>query len=303
MARGGSDGARWLLLIHQIPPKPAYLRVKTARRLLQTGAVAIKNTVYTLPRTDATREDFQWLSQEIVRGGGEAVVCEARFVQGMRDKDLEDLFNRARNADYRTLADEARKSRDPARLRKRLDEIVAIDFFSAPGRAAAERALAGRKQAREPVLMKGPIRPQDLRRRTWVTREGVGIDRMGSAWLIRRFIDRAARFKFVPAKGYQPRPREIRFDMFEAEFTHEGDRCTFEVLIDRLGLDDPGLRPIAEIVHDVDLKDDKFGRDETRGLEVLISAIRERHASDEQRLARSSGVFDDLYEYFRRKRT
>src|SRR4029077_21228180 len=126
-----------------------------------------------------------------------------------------------------------------------------------------ERALSGLESQASAPPPGQRARREDYRRRVWVTREGVGIDRMGSAWLIRRFIDPAARFKFVSAKGYVPKPRELRFDMFEAEFTHEGDRCTFEVLIERMGLDDPGLRPLAEIVHDVDLKDAKFRRDET----------------------------------------
>jgi hypothetical protein len=300
----GSGGKnRWLLLIHQLPPKPAYLRVKIARRLLRTGAIAIKNTVYVLPNNDQSREDFQWIVQEIVRGGGEALVCESRLVVGLQDRDLEDLFNRARNADYLALTGRARRKRAAARLKKRLSEIVAIDFFAAPGRAAAEQAVVGKPASPAGDLAGRRIRREDYRGRTWVTRQGVGIDRMGCAWLIRRFIDPAARFKFVPAKGYAPRPREVRFDMFEAEFTHEGDRCSFEVLIDRMNLDDPGLRPLAEIIHDVDLKDSKFRRNETRGLEVLVDALRERHASDEDRLARSAGVFEDLYEYFRRKRT
>jgi len=293
---------RWLFLIHQIPPKPAYLRVKIARRLPRTGAVAVKNTVYALPRNDQAREDFQWIAQEIARSGGEAMVCEATLVEGLRDRDLEDLFNRVRNADYRAIVEEARGRRDAARLRKRLAEVVKIDYFAAPGRAAAERALSGLESKASGPAPGRRERREDYRRRVWVTREGVGIDRMGSAWLIRRFIDPAARFKFVPAKGYVPKPRELRFDMFEAEFTHEGDRCTFEVLIERMGIDDPGLRPLAEIVHDVDLKDAKFRRDETRGLEVLVDALRQRHASDEDRLARSGGVFEDLYEYFRKKR-
>jgi len=126
---------------------------------------------------------------------------------------------------------------------------------------------------------------------------------MASAWLIRRFIDPDARFKFVPPKGYNPLPDELRFDMFEAEFTHEGDRCTIEVLIDRIGLADPALAPIAEIVHDIDLKDSKFGRQETIGIERLIAGIAMAHKEDETRLTRASLVFDDLYEYFKRKRS
>jgi len=143
--------------------------------------------------------------------------------------------------------------------------------------------------------------PDEFRGRVWVTRKGVHIDRIGSAWLIRRFVDPDARFKFVVAKGYTPAPDELRFDMFEAEFTHDGDQCTFEVLLARLGLDDPALRPIAEIVHDIDLKDGKFQHPETVGLDHLIAGIALRHRDDEPRLRDGAAVFEGLYEYFRRK--
>ena len=123
---------------------------------------------------------------------------------------------------------------------------------------------------------------------------------MASAWLIKRFIDPEARFKFVPSKGYRPLADEVRFDMFEAEFTHEGDRCTFEVLIEKFGLDDRTLRPVAQIVHDIDLKDSKFGRPEVPGIDRLVAGIAMAHREDEERLARGSAVFEDLYEYFRR---
>ncbi len=133
------------------------------------------------------------------------------------------------------------------------------------------------------------------RGRTWVTRTGIKMDRMASAWLIRKLIDPEARFKFVPAKGYQPERGELRFDMFEAEFTHEGELCTFEVLVQRFGLTDPALRAIAEIVHDIDLKDAKYGREEAPGIGQLVAGIAAAHADDEARLARGSALFDDLY--------
>ena len=132
-------------------------------------------------------------------------------------------------------------------------------------------------------------------RRTWVTRTGIKVDRMASAWLIRRFIDPAARFEFVAAKGHTPAAGELSFDMFDAEFTHEGDLCTFEVLVRRFGLDDPGLRHLAEIVHDIDLKDAKFGREEAPGIGQLVAGIAAAHADDEERLARGTALFEDLY--------
>jgi len=135
----------------------------------------------------------------------------------------------------------------------------------------------------------------------WVTRKGIHVDRMASAWLIGRFIDPEAKFKFVPARGYQPENREIRFDMFEADFTHEGDRCTFEVLVQRRKLNDPALRPIAEIVHDIDLKDGKFGRPETPRIERLITGICTVHKEDEARLVRASAILEDLHVSFARR--
>ena len=139
------------------------------------------------------------------------------------------------------------------------------------------------------------IAPTDYQGRTWVTRAGIKVDRMASAWLIRKFIDPGARFKFVPAKGYRPEPGEVRFDMFEAEFTHEGDGCTFETLVQRFGLRAPGLRHLAEIVHDIDMKDGKYGRDEAAGIGQLIAGIAASHPDDEARMERGAALFDDLF--------
>ena len=322
-----SSEGRWLLLIHQLPPKPDYFRVKIWRRLQRLGAVAIKNSVYVLPKNDQTQEDFQWVLREIVEGGGEASLCEARFIDGLSNDQVEALFQEARAADYGEISKEARRLAevplpegqtqdgrrtqseiDLARLKRRLAEVVAIDFFGAPGREAAEGLVSGvearmyEKRSGKQVGKTATSRREDLQGKTWVTRKGIHVDRMASAWFVRRFIDSGARFKFVPPKGYKPLPGELRFDMFEAEFTHEGDRCTLEVLMERTGLNDPALVPIAEIVHDIDLKDSKFGREETTGMDRLIAGIAMANKDDESRLSRASAVFDDLYEYFRRKR-
>lgn len=317
----GAAGAktRWLLLIHQIPPRPAYLRVKVGRHLQRIGAVAIKNSVYALPRNDETQEDFQWVLREVVEGGGDASILEAQFIEGLSDERVLALFQAAREADYRQLADEARKlaaslpRRGPppdsrrsevanqlARLRRRLSELDAIDFFGAPGReivegvaSALEARLRPGSAPREPA--KGALRREEYQGRTWVTRSGIKVDRMASAWLIRKLIDPQARFKFVPAKGYRPQQGELRFDMFDAEFTHEGDLCTFEVLLQRFGLDDPALRALAEIVHDVDVKDAKYGREEATGVGQVVAGIAAAHPGDEARLERGAALFEDLY--------
>jgi hypothetical protein len=313
---------RWLLLIHQIPPKPSYLRVKVGRRLQGLGAVAVKNSVYVLPRSDQSLEDFQWVRGEIVNGGGDASVCEAHFLEGLTDVAVEASFTAARDAEYAALEQEARrlqqgagrrKRRDGdkgrtaaavARLRRRLGEIAAIDFFGAPARESVEGLLAAVEADLRPASERAD-RPEasvdELRGRTWVTRAGVGIDRIASAWLVRRFIDPEARFKFVDGHEYAPETGELRFDMFEAEFTHEGERCTFEVLLERCRLRDAGLRQIGEIVHDIDLKDARFARPEAIGVDRLIAGIAMRHKTDEARVEEGGGVFESLYEYFKRK--
>jgi hypothetical protein len=317
--------APWLLLIHQLPAKPAHQRVKTWRRLQGLGAVAIKNAVHALPAGEQAQEDFEWLLREIREGGGEALICEARLVDGLSDDEVQAMFNAAREADYDALAKEVRAFSEAlgteaaavdfrtrlARLKSNLGQIVAIDFFGANGRETVDGFILGLESRLDEVAaMVQPVSsnaPTDsefgaLTNRVWVTRQGVYVDRIASAWLIRRFIDPEARFRFVRAKNHIPQPGELRFDMFEAEFTHEGDRCTFEVLLARLGRNDPALTAIAEIVHDIDLKDTKFSREETDGIAHLVTGLCHATKDDTRRLEQGIGVFDNLYEYFRKRR-
>ncbi len=170
-----------------------------------------------------------------------------------------------------------------------LPRTVARSSRSSSGMETRMRTVEGAETT------KSPLDRAEYRGRTWVTRTGIKVDRMASAWLIRKFIDQEARFQFVPAKGYRPDKGELRFDMFEAEFTHEGDLCTFEVLVQRFGLADPGLRAVAEIVHDIDVKDAKYGREEAAGIGQLVAGIAAAHPEDEARLARGTALFDDLY--------
>ncbi len=313
---------RWLLLLHQIPRKPDYLRVKIWRRLQRLGAVSIKNAVYALPRSEERNEDLQWVMREIVAGGGEATLVEASLVQGLRDDEVEALFNKARDADYEELVGQLRaaaklfpkrgKLKDEARrkieleierLRRRLEEIAAIDFFHASSRETAASLLEElrKKLAAEPAAAV-EAEPERYRGRTWVTRKGIHVDRMASAWLIRRFIDPEAKLKWVAPKGYVPAAGELRFDMFEAEFTHVGNLCSFEVLLQRTGQKDRALQAIAEIVHDIDIKDERYQRPETAGVASLVAGIALTSANDDERLARASAAFDQLYEVFARKR-
>ncbi len=310
----------WLLLIHQIPSKPDYLRVKVGRRLQQVGAVAVKSSVYALPNRESCRESFEWVLREIVDGGGEGLLCAVDLVRGLDSGGLRELFLQARARDYQEIVEEGTSASGrwdvggPAqegaerrslatlvgRLERRLAATKAIDYFAAPESGVAvaavvrlrEQLLERRDAARQPTP--GAI---SARARVWVTRSGVEEDRIASAWLIRRFIDPDATFRFV-APGSPRQETELRFDMYDGEYTHEGDRCTFEVLLERFELRDEALAALAEIVHDVDLKDDKFGRPETEGFARFVQGLVRLDPSDTERIARGTVFLDALYVAF-----
>jgi len=318
--------ANWLVLVYQFPKGPGSPRVKVWRRLQSIGAVAIKNAVYVLPLNDQSQEDFAWLLNELKSSGADGAILESRVVDGMSDQQVRELFNSSRDSDYEELIAEieevlavlAREDglddseelhtarRVLERARKRIAEIAAIDFFGAERHDDAETAmrtldeqtLRHTELERAGEQMISDIALEDLENRVWVTRRGVHVDRIASAWLIKRWIDPDARFKFVAGKGYVAIDRELRFDMFEAEFTHEGDMCTFEVLARLAREDDLALRSVGEIVHDIDLKDSKFGRPETQGIANLLAGIVAGLDDDDRRIERGSALFEDLYRFF-----
>lgn len=313
----------WLLLIHQIPAKPAYFRAKILRRLQQLGALAIKQSVYALPGQEQSREDFTWLVKEISSGGGEAVLIEARLLDGLTDPQIISMFNSAREVDYRRVLEEATESTRKGRgqeeedqaaallesrrllekLRRQFSEIIRVDFFNAPARTRTEAALgdleAATRLTAEPAA-NAPVAASlsGLRGKTWVTRKSLYVDRLACAWLIKRFIDPEARWRFVDAQRHQPEEGEFRFDMAEGEFTHEGNRCSFEVMIDRLGLSEPGLNQVAGIIHDIDLKEHCFGLPETMGIQALFDSISATTGDDLERIARASFILDSLLTFF-----
>ncbi len=329
----GADVAppRWLLLIHQVPRTPAYLRAKVLRHLARVGAVAVKNSVYALPFNEKTHEDFQWLKQEIAAAGGEASVFRAASVEGTTDKEITALFRQARDAEFEQVAAELDALTGALREQKRgghlsvgrvghyeaeldklhqeLERLVAVDFFAAAKRAAAEaayercRKLLRTEQSRNAPTVKassGPAKLAQYQGRRWMTRRHLFIDRLAALWLIKRFIDPKARFFFV-AEG-ETVEGAIGFDLYGGEFTHRGEDCTFETMLEEFGLRaDAGLCALAEIVHDLDLKDGKFNRSEAAGLGAVIRGLADT-LKDDRKLAQQCGpIFDGLYELFRRR--
>lgn len=309
-----SSRESWLVLIHHLPPDPAYLRAKIHRRLNHLGAIPLKRSAYYLPSTDSTMEEFQWLHREITEAGGSAWLLEATFHAGLQAEDAREAFRDARAADYAALAADARAlldrirartadagqlSADLRRLERRLDATRRIDFFQASGNEEVTVLLQSASDAvRGSSAAPSPDSPaRDFKGRVWMTRPGVRVDRMASAWLIRRFIDPAA--TFILGTGDPPRPGVIRFDMYEGEFTHQGDLCTFEVLLrasQRTA--DQALVAIAEMVHDLDFNDERYQRPETGGLAAMLSGVVARHQDDARRIADAAPLFDALYQHF-----
>lgn len=319
----------WLLLIHQIPAKPAYFRAKIWRRLQQLGAVAIKQSVYAMPRQEQTLEDLTWIVKEIADGGGEATLLEARFLEGLNDQQVIGLFHAARGSDYEKILAEASALRDVGRcqtgepaadcllafrgrlekLRKQFAEVVRIDFFTAPEQLQGATALNDlettliEQRTTEQPLPATSEGVAGLTGKTWVTRKNVHVDRIACAWLVRRYADPEAHFKFVDSGRYSPGPEEIRFDMAEAEYTHAMEKCSFEVMVERFGLTDPALIQITKIIHDIDLKESAFGLPETAGVQALFDGIVATSDDDLERIDRASAVLDGLLAFFKGKQS
>lgn len=318
------------MLVHQLPQKPTKLRVRTWRKLQALGAVAIKNSVYVLPFNEKTSEDFQWLRQEIESSGGEANLFRAGCAEGATDKEIIALFRKERDEDYTKLITEfdglsgaareqtkgnslsvgklAQYQSELSKLRQELERVTANDFFEAPQGKKARSAFEKCRrvlQATESNLSNesannrdsAPLKIADYQNRRWVTRRDPHIDRLACGWLIRRFVDRRPRFHFI-SEGERI-ANALTFDMAEGDFTHLGEDCTFETLIKSFGLkSDNALSHIAEIVHDIDLKDNKFNRPEASGVNVVIRGLAEVYTDDGERLKQCLPVFDGLYDLF-----
>ena len=314
---------RWLLFIHQLPSQPSNLRVTTWRRLQQIGALPLKQAVYALPDTPEAREDFEWLRTEVKAAGGDAAVFAADTVDAWSDDALVEDFRRARQEAYEELArdvEQALKRASIARrpkgtrapalrrlldiFRERLMVAEKIDFFGSAGRDRVlamvrqlEDRIAGSGRPLPPSASPGKDRAVSFQGRRWVTRPRPGVDRMASAWLIRRFVDREARFGFAADRESVP-VEGVPFDMFGVEFSHRGEGCTFETLCAVFGLNEPALTRIAAIVHDLDLKDGKFGAPECATVGAMIDGLQLACQEDEALLAQGMTLFESLYRAF-----
>jgi hypothetical protein len=301
----------WLVFSYSLPSKgQSSPRVTLWRRLRRLGAISVKTGVYILPDQEECIEGFQWLAQEVQQAKGEALVIHVEQFEGLSDSQVIELFRAARQEDYAELeaqAEEIEKTlnlnselgNQPlpealAKLRKRYNEILRIDFFDCPHGIQVATRLTRLEQA-----LSGSLQPTDIttvtttefQDRRWVTRPRPFVDRIACAWFIRRFINPDAVIRYAS----NPAPDEVAFDMKEAEFGHQGNLCSLEVMIARFGLDKPGVRAIAEIVHELDLRDGIYNRPEAAGVEAILRGWLLAGLLDTELESRGIALFEGLY--------
>jgi hypothetical protein len=291
---------RWCLLMHALPARPLYLRARIRRLLADCGAAPIRKAVYALPAADDTLAALLSIAAEIEAGGGTVYVCEATFPDPAAADAIEREFNAELQSRFaawtkqarRALARGAAKGASPAaaRLRARFERLRGLDHFGAPGAAQAAEWFAR--------LSAGPERRAPAHAfagLTWVTRRGLHVDRLGCAWLVLRFVDPGATFRFTASPQAPLAPGEIGFDMPDAAIGHEDGGCSFETLVRRAGLRNPGVARIAEIVHDIDIRDGRYSHAETAGFEQMLLGVIASNPRDDDRLERGVELFDTLY--------
>jgi len=300
----------WLLLLFSLPTNRNTERVAVWRRLKKMGAVQIKTSTYLLPDEPVQYEQFQWLAQQIRDYGGDSTLVRAQEIEGLSKEKVIAMFNDARATDYAELRKSLqgfigrRKKMDVQtaaaelqRLTRQFREIRQVDFFeSARGHDVA--MLLRRAEGRSGTRQLAVLDPKQYQGKTWLTRPRPEIDRVGSAWLISKFIDRKPKFVFAPSADAVP--GTIPFDMLDAEFSHHGNYCTFETLIRRFAISDKAVAKIGEMIHEADLDDARFQRVEAIGIDRVLKGWAKQELSDKEILRRGFDCFDALYSFLQR---
>ena len=305
------DQIPWLLLLYSLPAYRNTERVAVWRRFKKVGALQLTTSTYLLPDRPAHYEHFQWITKRIRDSGGDATLVRVQEIEGLPNEKLVERFNKARDKEYgalskalRALTSRGKKSAaqdfadELERMVRQFREIRAIDFFNSSRAQDVEMLLRKTEGTQRSNGALARVNPRNYRGKKWLTRPRPEIDRVGSAWLIRNFIDPKA--KFIFASVASAKPGAVSFDMLDAEFSHHGDDCTFETLIKRFDIRDKTVRKIGEMIHDADLDDAKFQRNECIGIDRVLKGWAKQGMSDEEMLRQGFQSFDGLYAFLRR---
>ncbi len=322
-------GQKWLLIFYSVPSKPVSNRIKLWRRLAKVGAIPLKGAVYVLPYSEEHYELCQWLMSEVSAIGGEGDFVITNKFEMFKNSEITALFNKQREADYTNIEkrldeieirlNSIKKGSEAKNIRhlnnqlnnhaKDFEDIRRIDFFSSKMRDKIESKIQSlkkelkkitridmRKEEGEQKILIPHKRHEDYQGRRWVTRKKPFVDRMASAWLIKKFIDRKAVFQFINEhKRKDVDKGSVIFDMRGGEFTHIGNMCTFEVFVKSFGIKDRTVKKIAELVHELDMRDDKYSSPEAKGIEEILIGIRKTSKSDIEALEKGIALFEMLY--------
>lgn len=325
MSNKNNFKARWLLFFYSVPSKPVNNRIKIWRRLVKAGAVQLKGAVYILPYSDEHYEFLQWLVSEVTSLKGDASFLIAGKVETMTDREVIDLFDQQREADCRNIQRELeglerrvnsiKKGAGAQNIKKlseqfnkqlrAFEEIKKIDFFSSKAgndlkkrikSIEGEIKIVSGFAIQEKKVMIIPKRIEDYQGKTWVTRKKPFVDRMASAWLIKRFIDKNAVFRFIDEREMGDMDKNcVTFDVRGGEITHMGNLCTFEVFATSFEIKNKAVKKISELVHELDMKDDRYKSPEAKGIEDILLGIRKTAKNDSEALEKGMYVFEMLY--------
>jgi len=308
----------WLLFLYTLPAKKSAGRVSLWRKLRKIGAYALKTSAYVLPDEPAHFERFQWLAKQVRDADGDATLARVKSIEGLSSEELARRFNEARAEGYTQVAEalgEVLKTRGKkltteaveavTKLRRQFQELREIDYFGCPAAHDVERLLARAEERIQPVVApvagsSAVLKTKTYAGRKWLTRPAPEIDRVGSAWLIRRFIDPHAEFVF--AREAREHPDAVPYDMTDGEFTHHGEDCTFETLLKRFAIADGAAVKIGQMIHDADLEDDKFQRSECSGLDLVFKGWARQGLADAEILEKGFACFDALHAALARKK-
>jgi len=297
----------WILILYTLPTRQNAGRVQLWRKLKKFGALPLKTSAYVLPDEPVHHERFQWLAEQIRTGGGEATLIKVSEIEGLPHEKVVQLFNDARAKDYAELitplAEFVRKNKKKIgpdfhetleKFQTEFHGLREMDYFDCPKAQDAQMLLRQAENLLNKATVKVPrVDKKRFLGRSWLTRPRPQIDRVASAWLIRRFIDKDATFVFAP--NPKDLPDAVPYDMFEVDFSHHGEDCTFETLVKRFGIEDKSVQAIAEMIHDADVEDGKFKRVDCVGIDRVLKGFAVLKFPDEQILARGFEIFDALY--------
>jgi hypothetical protein len=313
----------WILMFYSMPSKPERNRLRMWRRLQKEGTLSLKDGVHLLPYSEDRYELFQWLSQEIKALGGEMQFVTIEKIEMMNNEEIITLFHLQSEGAYVNIEQKIKNithelssldrpinSEQEHTYRQIIKKIIndfdplfAIDFFHSEKGRVLKKAIQHVQVKLESFLESNEVAVQAIvpllnighyHGKQWQTRTRPFVDRMASAWLIKKFIDTNAKFIFLNTID-KSNDDIVTYDMDQANFTHIGDLCTFEVLIKAFNIHDESVEAIGKIIHTLDCNDDKYITPEAEGIKLVLTGIRNNAGNDYEILIKSDEIFDYLY--------